>query len=290
MNPPTESLGGMAQSLSGDGPSGYNRGKYWGDGLLKFSGKRIVVTGAASGIGLATAELLAREGAEVIAVDIAGEPPLECCDLSRPSDIDALVGRLDGPIHGLCNVAGLPGSHSAEQVMAVNFLGLRHLTEALLPRLADGGAVVNVASAAGSGWRQRIDLNRALIATPDFASGLAWCRAEAMSGPDAYNFSKEAVIVYTMAVSAARRERGISVNSVSPGAVETPILADFYATMDSDLLDQLKDQAGGRNGRPEEIAPAIAFLLGDDAHWINGTDLMVDGGAEVMMHLGNGAS
>lgn len=257
---------------------------------MKFSDKRIMVTGAASGIGLATAALLTCEGADVITVDIAGEPPLERCDLSRPSDIDALVERLKGPIHGLCNVAGLPGNHASEQVMAVNFLGLRHLTEALLPRLPDGGAVVNVASAAGSGWRDRLDLSRELIATPDFDAGLDWCRAQAMDGPDAYNFSKEAVIVYTMAASTAQRARGISVNSVSPGAVETPILADFYATMDSALLDQLRDYAGGRNGRPEEIAPAIAFLLGDDARWVNGTDLMVDGGAEVMINLGNGTS
>ena len=62
---------------------------------------------------------------------------------------------------------------------------------------------------------------------PDFAAGLAWCKAQPMDGPDAYNFSKEAVIVYSMAVSAAQRARGISVNSVSPGAVETPILTDF---------------------------------------------------------------
>lgn len=256
---------------------------------MRLAGKRIVVTGAASGIGLATAELVAGEGAEVIAVDVAGAPTVERCNLSRPDDIDALVGRLDDPIHGLCNVAGVPGSHPAEQVMAVNFLGLRHLTEALLPRLANGGAVVNVASAAGSGWRQRLEMSRELIATPDFAGGLAWCRAQAMSGPHAYDFSKEAVIVYTMAASTAQRARGVSLNSVSPGAVETPILDDFYATMDNHLLDQLKAQAGGRNGRPEEIAPAIAFLLGDDARWINGTDLMVDGGAEVMINLGTGA-
>jgi len=185
---------------------------------LRFSGKRIVVTGAASGIELATAALLTSEGAEVIAIDIAGEPPLERCDLSRPSDIDALVERLEGPIHSLCNVAGLPGSRTGEQVMAVNFLGLRHLTEALLPRLADGGAVVNGASGAGSGWRDRIDLSRELIATPDLEAGLAWCRAQALDGPDAYDFSKEAVIVYTMAASTAQRARSISVNSVSPGA------------------------------------------------------------------------
>ena len=163
----------MFHSLSGATTAGYNRPRYLGDGLLRLAGKRIVVTGAASGIGLATAELVAREGAEVIAVDVAGAPTVERCDLSRPDDIDALVGRLDDPIHGLCNVAGVPGSHPAEQVMAVNFLGLRHLTEALLPRLADGGAVVNVASAAGSGWRQRLDQSRALMATPDFAGGLA---------------------------------------------------------------------------------------------------------------------
>ena len=106
-----------------------------------------------------------------------------------------------------------------------------------------------------------------------------------MAGPDAYNFSKEAVIVYSQLASMLARPYGVRVNTVNPGAVATPILADFYETMDNAILDRLRAQAGGRDGRPDDIAPAICFLLSDDARWINGTELNVDGGAEVAINL-----
>ena len=102
-----------------------------------------------------------------------------------------------------------------------------------------------------------------------------------MTGTEAYNFSKEVAIVYAMAGSMLGRPYGVRSLSVSPGAVETPILKDFYATMGADVLDRLKDQSGGRNGNPEDIAKVIVFALSDDAAWINGTDIGVDGGSEV---------
>jgi NAD(P)-dependent dehydrogenase (short-subunit alcohol dehydrogenase family) len=101
----------------------------------------------------------------------------------------------------------------------------------------------------------------------------------------AYDVSKEAVILYSMLVSSRERHRGVRVNTVSPGAVETPILHSFYDTMGADLLTRLREQAGGRDARPEEIAGPVAFLLSRDAGWVNGTDLIVDGGAEVTMTL-----
>ena len=124
------------------------------------------------------------------------------------------------------------------------------------------------------------------MAARSFDDGLAWVRDHPMSGPDAYNFSKEAVIVYSQVASMLARPFGVRVNTVNPGAVETPILDDFYDTMDNAILDRLKAQAGGRDGRPEEIAPALCFLLSDDAVWINGTEINVDGGAEVAINLG----
>jgi len=180
----------------------------------------------------------------------------------------------------------VPGSLDGETVMRVNLLGLRHLTEALLPRMERGGAVVNVASCAGTGWRANLEVLLDLMAARSFEDGLCWVRAHLMAGPDAYNFSKEAVIVYGQVASMIARPFGIRVNTVNPGAVETPILPDFYDTMDRHILDRLKAQAGGRDGRPDEIAPAICFLLSDEARWINGTELNVDGGAEVAVNLG----
>lgn len=257
---------------------------------MTFSGKRIVVTGASSGIGRATADLLIERGAKVVALDRrdtqSPDMTFVACDLSDAGAIDRAAEQIEGPLHGLANVAGVPGSADGETVMRVNLLGLRRLTELMLPRLEPGGSVVNVASCAGTGWRANLPTLLDLMAARGFEDGLAWVRAHPMSGPDTYNFSKEAVIVYTQIASMLARPHGVRVNAVNPGAVETPILADFYDTMDNTILNRLKKQAGGRDGRPDEIAPAIAFLLSDDARWINGTELNVDGGAEVAINLG----
>jgi NAD(P)-dependent dehydrogenase (short-subunit alcohol dehydrogenase family) len=182
-------------------------------------------------------------------------------------------------------VAGVPGSLDGETVMRVNLLGLRRLTEALLPQMAPGGAIVQVASGAGAGWRGNLDTVRDLLRRRSFEDGLAWVRAHPMTGREAYNFSKECVIVYALAGSMMARPHGVRSVSVSPGIVETPILADFRATMGDDILDRLTAQSGGRNATPADVAPVIAFLMGEDARWINGTDIGVDGGSEVAIAL-----
>lgn len=256
---------------------------------MSLEGRRIVVTGVASGIGAATAALLTERGAEVIGLD-RREPEQRTvafhrCDLSDPASIDAAVAAIPGPLHGLANVAGVPGSLDGETVMRVNLLGLRHLTEALLPRMVPGGAIVQVASGAGSGWRDNLAQVRALLARRSFAEGLAWVRANPMRGPQAYGFSKECVIVYALAGSMMARPHGVRSVSLSPGVVDTPILADFEDTMGKAVLDRLTAQSGGRNARPGDIAPVIAFLMSEDAAWINGTDIGVDGGSEVAIGL-----
>ena len=138
---------------------------------MNFRGKRIVVTGASSGIGRATADRLSAQGAEVIALDRhapASDGTYVACDLADPASIDAAVSRIDGSLHGLANVAGVPGSADGEMVMRVNLLGLRHLTESLLSRFEAGGSVVNVASCAGTGWRANLDSLRSLMAAHSF--------------------------------------------------------------------------------------------------------------------------
>ena len=256
---------------------------------MSLQGRRIVVTGTASGIGAATAALLAGRGAQVIGLDrrepAATTGPFHLCDLADPASIDAAVAAIEGPLHGLANVAGVPGSLDGETVMRVNLLGLRHLTEALLPRLLPGGAIVQVASGAGSGWRDNLGQVRALLSCRSFAQGLAWVRANPMGGPQAYGFSKECVIVYALAGSMMARPYGVRSVSLSPGIVETPILPDFQDTMGRAVLDRLTAQSGGRNARPEDVAPVITFLLAEDAGWINGTDIGVDGGSEVAIAL-----
>ncbi|MFK8399943.1 coniferyl-alcohol dehydrogenase [Pseudomonas sp. BGr12] len=255
---------------------------------MSLSNKRIVVTGFSSGVGNATAKMLLSSGAEVVGIDIKESPDCTAfiqCDLSDPASIDQAVAAIKGPIHGLANIAGVPGSVSADLVFKVNYLGLRRLTELLLPRLEDNSAIVNVASTAGAGWRKRKDMGKSIIASDDWDKTLASYQELGLDAIVTYDFTKELVILFTQLVSSRERHRGVRVNSISPGAIQTPILQDFYDTMGDDLLGKLKHQAGGRDGYPEEVAGPLVMLLRDEAYWVNGTDLIVDGGSEVLVSL-----
>jgi NAD(P)-dependent dehydrogenase (short-subunit alcohol dehydrogenase family) len=256
---------------------------------MVFQDKRIVVTGVASGVGQATAKALQEAGAHVIGMDV--KPAIEycdqfvLCDLSNQASIDSAVDEIKQPIDGLANIAGVPGNLPAELVFKVNFLGMRHLTNQLLPKLTDRAAVVNIASTAATSWRKRKDLSESLLTISDWNSCLREFEKLAMSGPATYDFTKELVVLYTMLASSKERHRGVRVNSLSPGAVHTPLLQIFYDTMGDELLKSLKAQAGGRDAYADEIADAILLMLDPKGYWINGTDLIVDGGAEVLMNL-----
>lgn len=249
---------------------------------MNFTDQRVVVTGAASGIGAETARVLAGAGAHVISID---RNPAEGshiaqhirCDLTDLASIDAAIAAVDGPIDALCNVAGVPGNLASQTVIAVNFLGLRRLTEGLAEQITDGGSIVNVASIAGNQWQTNLAEVKLLLATPSFEDGVAWTNDNSMTGARSYNFSKEAVIVWTMANSQRWWSRGIKLNAVSPGVIETPILGDFRESMGDEAIDWAISTMG-RVGRPSDIAPAVAFLASRATPWINGANLIVDGG------------
>ena len=239
----------------------------------------VLVTGAASGIGLATVERLMASGRAVIGLDQRESPACETrlCDLSHPAAIDAAVASLPNSLSGLANVAGVPGTAPPETVMRVNFLAVRHLTEALSSRLAPGSAVVNVASVVAARDPVPAETVAGFLAAATFEAGLAWYREHPLSGPEAYRFSKQALIEWTLVASMALRTSGIRVVSVSPGVTDTPILGDFRASMGEAAIDRAVAEVG-RVAVPEDVAPVIAFLLGSDASWVNAVDLRVDGG------------
>lgn len=253
-------------------------------------GKTILVTGVASGIGARTAELAAQLGAEVIGVD--RQAPAQArgsfiaANLGTPSAIADLVARLPGRLDALCNVAGVSGATGIAATLAVNFYGLRALTEAVAPRLREGGAVVNVASIAGFGWRANLARARAMVDVAGFPDDLA-ALAAAHGATDAigYPLSKELLLLWTFraAHQPLFKDRGIRVNAVSPGPVETPILTQFRAVLGDARVDTDIDRVG-RAGTVADIAPAIAFLCSDAARWINGANLPVDGGLEASMN------
>ena len=249
---------------------------------------RVVVTGGAAGIGAAVVAVLQAQGAEVTVVDLPGRTVggagFVACDLSDPDSIDRAAKELGPGWDALCNVAGIPGTQPPEKVVAVNFLGLRHLTEAMLDNLRPGGAIVNVASTAGSLWQQNYEQAKGLVDTAGFAEGLAWYATQPDEYPP-YNLSKEAVIIYTMASAFRARGRGLRINAVSPGPVETAILPDFEDSMGKPMLDWVRS-AVGRHGLPADIAPAVTFLASPASGWINGSNLTVDGGFMAAMATG----
>ena len=150
------------------------------DNVLGYAGKRVIVSGAASGMGAATTKLLVELGAEVHAVDIkkpdmSGLASFTETDLREPAEIDAAVHRIGKIVDCLFSCAGLPNTFSNLDVMLVNFCGLRHLTEAVIPNMVEGGAIASIASSAGIGWLTNMDVLGELLATPDFAAARAWC-------------------------------------------------------------------------------------------------------------------
>jgi NAD(P)-dependent dehydrogenase (short-subunit alcohol dehydrogenase family) len=241
--------------------------------------KTIIITGISSGIGATTGSLLEAHGTRIIGVDInqpksfSGE--FFQADLSNQASIDKLVEQLPAGAHGLVNCAGLPPTRPPEAVVAVNLVGLKYLTLKLIPKLADGTSIVNLASLAGLGWpNAKSDIDAA--ANLSFGDIAAFCTAHNIVGGRSYFFTKEALIVWTMQNRWTWRDRGIRMNAISPGPVETPILKDFLETLGERAEEDMRVM--DRPGVPMDIAQVIAFLLSDNSGWIRGANIPVDGG------------
>lgn len=252
----------------------------WAGGKI-LKGKTIVVTGCSSGIGKETARLVKLLGGDVLGVDRTKTDDhvdeLYLADMSDRRAIKALVMALPTGIDGLANIAGLPPTAPAEMVLKVNLVGLKFFTEGMIPKLKDGASIVNLASLAGFGWPNSIPAIKESDGL-EFEDVERFIRAHNITNDEgrSYFFTKEALVVWTMKNRWTWRDRGIRMNCVSPGPVETPILNDFKAT----LGERAKEDTtvNDRVGRIDDVAPVVCFLLSDMTHWFRGTNLMVDGG------------
>lgn len=262
---------------------------------ISYAGKRVVITGAYSGIGAALVELLRDYGADQITVLDVKKPEADVdefieTDMGNPVSIDGAIARInkDGraPVDVLFNNAGVAATLPADTVMRINILGLKRLTDQLLPTLRSGGAIVNTASVAGNGWPAHLEQINALLEISSWDEGVAWVADNADVVADGYFFSKESVQVYTMRTAKIATAHGLRSNSVCPSPVDTPLLPAFRETMTDQIIDWAIDAGAGRVATAEDQARALLFLGSDLASYVNGVNLLVDGGYTAALQMG----
>ena len=259
--------------------------------ILGYQGKTVVITGCATGMGAAAAELLIDLGAEVHALDVqdvkAGVKQAIRMDLQDPASIDAAVAKLPASIDSLFHCAGVPGPprFSALETMVVNFVGPRHLSEALEPRIVDGGAIASITSVAGMGFANNLEKVQEFLATPDFASAKAWCEANPETA-NGYLFSKQAIIGYTKTRAATLVSRQIRINCLSPAPTDTPMLPDFHNQVSKEFLEEHFLAPVGRNATAAEMGDPLVFLNSHAARFISGHNLLVDYGYWASVEMG----
>lgn len=243
--------------------------------------KTYAVTGVASGIGAEIAAKLKADGHRVIGFDrqetADNIDEFIALDLNDPASIAQAAAACRWSLDGLCNNAGVPPRDGLEaMILQVNFLGTRAFTRAMTDKLTAGASLVNMASRAGHGWQQNLDQNKRLAVLSGPEDAAAFVASEEIDATRCYNLSKEAMILWSLAITEEMVARDVRVNSISPGGVSTGILDDFRRAFGEKMARNVA--RAGRPGNPGEIASIAAFALSPDSGWLKGADIAVDGG------------
>ena len=240
---------------------------------------KYALIGASSGIGAHTAQRLLAEGHNLTVFDlqnpnIAGTDFIPL-DLNDEASITSALGSVESKFDGLCHVSGIPPREGNEVAcLTINALGAFAFLEGMMPHLNKGAAVVAVASRAGMGWQDNGTQLESLLSS-SIADLPAWCAKQDMNATLAYKISKQAMIYWTQKQVSTYIGQHRFV-TVSPAAVSTGILDDFIKAFGPQVAANLARV--GRPGTPEEVADVLTFLMSDKATWLNGIDIIIDGG------------
>ena len=257
--------------------------------VLGYQGKQVVITGCATGMGAAAAETLVELGAEVYGLDIGDvKAPVHRAirtDLKNRASIDAALSELPGEIDILFNCAGVPHPPTPliDTVM-INFVGLRHLTDALIPRIREGGSITSIASTAGMAWKSNLDLVKSFLELGTFEAAEAWLKNEPSLNADAYGFSKQALIVYTQLRAGELAKRNVRINCIAPSPTGGAFMEKLNEKIPEEAV-RIFTPANGRFAEPAEMGRVLVLLGSDLAGFVSGVNLPVDFGycAEVAM-------
>ncbi len=259
---------------------------------LGYEGKKVVVTGAASGMGLAASKLLVELGARVWALDIADIdlPAVRAInvDMKNPTAIDSALQELPEQVDSLFNCAGVPSPpFSPRDTVLINFCGLRYLTDALIERIPEGGSILSIASTAGMAWKSKLDTVKQFLALDNsFSSAEQWMDANPDACADGYGFSKQCIIVYTMQNAKALAAKGIRINCVSPSPTDSGFMTKLKGEgkMPDEAID-LFLPSNGRYANGADMAEPMVLINSRLAGFVSGVNLPIDYGycAEVFL-------
>ena len=249
--------------------------------VLQYEGKRVVVTGCASGMGAATAAILGELGAHVIGLDVketAGVEQFVGVDLRAPESIDQAVAAIGSPVDAVFSVAGLPGPPFSDlDTVLVNFVGARSLIEALVPAMPAGAAVACVASNAGLGWQQNLEVLLPAVRTVGFEAGRAWCEANPDKILGGYGPSKQLTNAWVADRAVDLIKQSIRLNHTNPGPTDTAMMPAFEHQVGKALIDAFVGPSG-RRSTPEEQAWPLVFLNSPRCSYVTGEALHTDAG------------
>ncbi len=245
---------------------------------FRYTGKRALVVGGATGMGAATAQLAQDAGGEVVIMDVAapslaGATYIEV-NLAEKDSIDRALEHLGGPVNTLFSCAGV--ADGTPGIEKINFIGHRHMIDRMLEMglLPRGSSIGFISSAAGLGWEASLERLHEYLATADFDAAVRWI---AENGGADYMSTKQAICAYVSSQAFALLKQGIRINAICPGPTDTPLAQankDLWLGFASDYRAEL----GLEPSTPLDQAYPLLFLCSDAAVSITGQILVTDVG------------